>query len=322
MNIQNISGVSQIVSVGSVDGVLATAGFLRGLHLCGQDTSKVGLTFTQPHLVDKIKIDWKEKQIVAFIDLPVNNVNPQMTADFVQKITGAGHQILVVADEHDRPAWEKMLDVSQLQIQPQSRADQVNTSASKILKNCFGNQVDQHTHDLLDAGDEADNLVQNVTHKYAVMVNEATKSNIMDSTRRVYLAMHLALNTEQDAQIAGWREEYRVMAANKPLILAKRQDLGKGLAHYDANSVGLHDPTAIFGGAYAKGDRVVVLRSMRDGKPIVSIAKNDKAAEVKNLDLKAVLEKGNVPHLGGMAARINVAVDQEDAAIQVILSSL
>lgn len=318
----NINNVNQVISAGSVDGVLATAGFLRALHLGGKDISKVSLTFTQPHMVDKIKIDWKEKQVVAFIDLAVNNANPQMTADFVQKITSAGHEILVIADEHSREAWGNIVDLSKLQIQPQSRDEKVYTSASLILKKSFGNQVDQHTHDLLDGGEEADNSPQKVTNKFAVMVNEATKSNIMDSTRRVHLAAHLALNIEQDAKIEGWRKEYLTMEANKPLILAKREDLGNGVTRYDGNSVGLHDATAIFGGAYAKGDKVVFLQSMRDGKPVVTIAKNDRDAGLKTLDLKAALEKNNVPHLGGMAARMNVAPEQEAAAINAIKASL
>lgn len=323
MSINNVSGVTQVFSAGSPDGVLATAGFLRAIHMGGKDISKLVPTFTQPHFVDKLKIDWQERQVVAFIDLAVNNAKPEMTRDFVQRITSAGHQISVIADEHNRAAWEGAgVDLSSLVIQPQSRADNVNTSASKILKNSFGSQADQHMIDLFDGGDEADNSPQKITNKFAVMVNEATKSNIMDSSRRVYLAMHLALHQEQDAKIAGWREEYRVMEANKPLILAKREDLGGGATLYDANSVGLHDPTAIFGGAYGKGDKVVFLRTMRDGIPAITIAKNDKAQELKTLDLKAALEKHQVPHMGGMAARMNVDPIHEAKAIDAIKAEI
>ena len=99
----SLQNINQIVAVGSIDGVLATAAMLR---LIGN--KEIPIIWTQAFQVDKIDLStWDPNRQVAFVDLAVNNRDKQMTADFVRQIREAGHTIVAICDEHNRDDWEK-----------------------------------------------------------------------------------------------------------------------------------------------------------------------------------------------------------------------
>lgn len=117
-----LNTITQILSVGSVDGICTSAALLRLISRWGG--SNVGLQFTQPFTVDKIDpTKWATGSKVAFVDLAVNNRDKSMTANFVRRVREVGHEIVVMIDEHSREDWLEVLGTFDgLIVEPQSQA--------------------------------------------------------------------------------------------------------------------------------------------------------------------------------------------------------
>ena len=312
--------VNVLVSVGSIDGMAASAAYLRQIN-----KRDVQLIFTQAFQVNKIEIaKWPPNSQVGFIDLGVNNEgtspNPQMTIDFVKSVYELGHKIRFIADGHGKQAWKEVLEkcdhqLDELAIQPENREE--CSSSCAVLKKVIGESADSHTKDLLTAGEEADKM--NFETTLGHIFNACTKSNITDTSRRVHVVQHVAFNETIDAKMLDWMGEYNEMKRNLPTILASRQDLGDGISLYDC-TVGRHDAKAVFQAAYKKGP-IVVLKGTPvfvAGKPQrgVSIATNDNKLNI----LKIVQDVGI--SAGGMAAKANFALEHQDAAIEAVRKAI
>lgn len=320
MGIQSIKDVTTIVSAGSVDGVLATAAFLRMMNkFAGSRVSDaVEIIFTQPHLVNTIKVDnWPKERKVVLLDLAVNNRDENMSKAFVDKITAQGHTILGIADEHDRAAWAKFVKIDELLIQPQTRGG-VYTSACAILRQAFNN--DEAVAQMLEDGDKADAMQ---FKGFAESTNNAVKSAITSAPRREHIARHFAVANELSAQMTSWAQEYVQMETNKPLIIATREDLGAingiSMGYYNGN-IGVHDATAVFSEAYKK-DQVAFLATTRAEASglaqVITIATSE-----KRLDLTKSLTEAGIIHLGGMAARMSIKVEDKEKAINAVRGSI
>lgn len=325
-NTNNIRAALQstnlIIAVGSVDGILTAAAFLR---LIGNDEAEV--CFTQAFTVDKIEMsDWGPARKVALVDLAVNNRDPAMTVGFVNRLREAGHTLVAVIDEHSREDWLVCLgNFEGLVIEPQSQnaGDDAPKSAGEVLKRALaesGTEVDDHLLGLMADADAADRM--NFNGSFASLVNQAVKSRIQDDSRRVYLARHFAQNRNADETISGWISEYEAILANHDNIVENRKDLGEGIHRVSAVGITV-DMTSLMGRLYGECARVVVL----EGEVFVP-AKKCKEVLVafgtadKNLDLMATVRAAGVNPLGGFAQKVNVALEDEEAATAAIRAAL
>jgi len=192
----NFSNINHVVAVGSVDGILTSAAFLR---LIGADQT-VGLEFAQAFTVDKIDpTKWEPNRQVAFVDLAVNNRDPQMTADFVRRIREAGHTIVAVCDEHNAEDWLRVLgSFDGLLITPVSQdTGEIKSSGALLVKVWQDAQTkshvvffkvpewDAHTGELCVAADAGDRM--DFSTRFGGLVNQAVKSMVVGfvKTRKV-----------------------------------------------------------------------------------------------------------------------------------------
>lgn len=319
MNVSGINEINHIVAVGSVDGVAGTAAVIR--HLGQPD---ITIDFTQAHQVNFIAPErWNPNRVVMFIDLGVNNRDVGMTKEFVQKIHNAGHKILAIADEHDADLWADVMgsSIDSLLIKPVSRSEECYSSCA-VLRNaftlnreCSDKKMDEHTVELLCAGDQGDR--GNFDTYFGEIFNNAIKSNMGDRTRRPHLSRHLAFDREADAKIKGWMSEYAEIQENQPKIVAAREDMGDKIFFYDASAVGRHDATSLMMSEYRNGAAVVILNTNTFIKgsmlQVVSIGVNN-----KSWNLIETLDSAGVPHLGGFAQKVNLSAEHKDAALGAI----
>lgn len=332
MNLEKKLGqVSQIVAVGSVDGVCTAAALLR---IIGRPAEEVGLVFTQAFTVDKVDVSgWKPDRKVAFVDLAVNNREPQMTVAFVGRIRAAGHELVAVIDEHSREDWLSVLGSFEgLIIEPQSQnaasdvklfdAPDGPKSSGEVLYweiLPYAADGDLQVVDLLSAATAGDRM--DFTTHFGGIVNSAVKSAIADDSRRVYLARHLAFNREPDEKIRGWIAGYETILANHDKVVASKVDLGDGIHRVVATMLAV-DMTTLMGRLYREGAKVVALEGEAFNKSLgrktvqVSFGTSD-----KSLDLLAVV-KAAVPLASGFAQKVNVDPPDEAAALAAIRAAL
>lgn len=312
--------VNVLVAVGSVDGMAGSAAYMR--HTKSRD---IQLIFTQAFQVNTIDVaKWPANSQVGFINLGVNNEgtspNPQITIDFVKTIYESGHTIRFIADGHSKQAWKEVLEkcghkTDELSIKPKDR--EKYSSSSSVLKKAFGESADSHTKALLDAGDEADKM--NLNTDLGRIFNNCTKSNMGDTSRRIYAAQHLAFNETADAKIVAWMKEYEEIQSNLSKILDTRQDLGDGISLYDC-TIGRHDATAVFHDAYKTGS-IVVLKGTAvfvEGKPQTGISI---ATSKKSLDILKIVQAAGIT-AGGMAAKANLALEDQNGAIEAVRKAI
>ncbi len=313
----DFSQINQIVAVGSVDGVCTTAALLRLINDdCAETTPDVGA--------------WMPNRKVAFVDLAVNNRDPQMTAKFLDRIEQGGHEVVAIIDEHSREDWSAMSmhgDFDRLIIQPQSQnVEGGPKSSGEVLHRALVSAGElspedrnPYVEELLFAAAQADRMDFNT--RFGAIVNQAIKSNIGDDSRRVYLARHLAKTSSPDATIIGWIREYQVILECHDRIVADRKDLGGGI-HKVLTRGWKVDMTTLMARLYAEGAKVVVLvgesfNKSEGRKTIqVSFGTND-----KSLDLLAII-KAVVPSASGFAQKATVMPDEEEIATQAVRYAL
>ena len=306
--------INQIVSVGSVDGVLTSAALLR---LIG--SADVDIVFAQAFTVDKVDVSsWKPERKVALVDLAVNNRDKAMTANFIQRLRAAGHELVAVCDEHDRNDWLEVLgSFDGLLIEPQSQALGVLKSSGAVLNAALGEQLDDHARMLCDAADRADRME---FVGVGALVNQAVKSKIADDNRRVSLARHFANSAEADTTISSWIKEYEVILANHQAILDSKTDLGDGIVR--VSTVGkVVDMTTLMSQLYKGGAKVVVCEGEMFDK-----AKGCKTRQIaygtnSTLDLLACA-KQVVPTASGFAQKANVEPQYEKVTTDAIRALL
>ena len=305
-----MKNINQVVSVGSVDGILTTAALL---HVIGD--SDVDVVFAQAFTVDKVDVSsWKPERKVALVDLAVNNRDKTMTANFVQRLKAAGHQIVVVCDEHSREDWLEVLGTFDgLLIEPQSQANGSLKSSGAVLFDAMRNRLDDHCLALCDAADRADRMD---FVGLGAVVNQAVKSKIQDDTRRVYLAKHFANSSGADATILGWIKEYEVILANHQEIFAAKQDLGDGIVKVSAIGK-VVDMTTLMSQLYKGGAKVVVMEGEMYDKSADKKLRQIAFGTSLKCDLLACV-KQIVPTASGFAQKVNVAPESEALAIEAV----
>lgn len=311
-----LSVITQILSVGSVDGVCTSAALLR---LIGG--GNVGLQFTQAFSVEKVDVSkWAAGQKIAFVDLAVNNRDKAMTADLVRRIREAGHEIVAVIDEHNRADWLEVLGTFDgLIVEPQSQSEGTFKSSGAVLKAAVGAEADDHTVELLDAADAGDRM--DFSTRFGGVVNQAVKSDIANDNRRIHLARHFAGNSEPDETIRGWMSEYEEILANHDLIVSAKTDLGDGIVR--VSTIGKKvDMTTLMARLYKSGAKVVVC----EGEMFVPAIKAKKVmvafgTDSKSFDLLAAV-KVVVPTASGFAQKANVDPEHEEAALAAVRAAL
>ena len=311
-----LKNITQIVSVGSVDGVLTSSALLR---LIGG--GNVGLQFTQAFTVDKVDPNkWAPGQRVALVDLAVNNRDKAMTADFVRRVREAGHEIVAIVDEHSREDWLEVLGTFEgLIVEPQSQSEGTFKSSGAVLKAAIGLEAADHTVELLDAADAGDRM--DFSTRFGGMVNQAVKSDIANDQRRVYLARHFAATAEPDATILGWVAEYEAILADHDKIVAEKVNLGLGIVW--VSTIGRKvDMTTLMARLYEDGAKVVVCEgemfvpAIKAKKVMIAFGTSD-----KSLNLLAIV-KASVSTASGFAQKVNVDPEHEEAALAAIRSAL
>lgn len=226
-----LESVNQLLVCPSPDGILTSAALVR---LIGRYSAhSITIHFSGPEDVQRVRPDqWKSCRTVVFVNLGVA-CQPRATRDCVRQLTGCGHRLVGLCDEHGARAWRKVLgdDVyNNLLIKPQDRHDSTYKSSSAVLRKfCFDNNIplDEHTHNLLEAGEAAD--VGCYGFPLARWVNEVVKVSGRDFSRKHHLIEWFARNAWVDDEIRAWRDEYRVLATNQAEILASMQDIGDGI---------------------------------------------------------------------------------------------
>ena len=311
-----IQDITQIIAVGSIDGTATTAALLGQI---GGGMANVGIIFTQASEVDKIDpTAWLPGQLVAFVDLAVNNRDPKMTEDFVSRIKAAGHQIVAVCDEHNREDWLKILgSFDGLIIEPQSQAEGVFRSSGAVLKAALGSLADSHTIQLCEAADAADRG-DFQTH-FGKIINLTLKSKMGDNSRRVYLARHLAVSTQADSQIMSWMGEYEPILANNLLVISNSVWFGGVAGLVRISTIGLEvDLTVLLFELYGAGAKVVLC----EGEVFIpALGKKQKMLSVstgdKGIDLLALI-KPHIPLASGFAQKVNVELGDEKEVLRLL----
>lgn len=322
--------INHIVAVGSVDGILTTGALLR---LC-KDSQNVGVEFCQAFTVDKIDpAQWFPSRKVAFVDLAVNNTNPAMTQDFVDKIQAAGHEIVAIVDEHDADAWSKIVKFDSLLMRPMiahrdrsslcATLDEAGHSDYPVVESSgcvlwtrarevlsydeFQTQDATGLGMLCRAARSAD---MGMFEGVGEIVNRAVKSNIADDSRRVYLARWIAAapdiaTIEPDATIQSWISEYDEILANHQRILDSAT-VSDGVISVDCTGIRV-DMTSLMFALYERADIACV-----QGEIFDPITKSKRLAcsigtSKSGFDLVAIANATpNVRVLGGKGGKVNV----------------
>jgi len=263
---ENVANI--LVIVASSDGMLGAAAYTR--QEVG-NSAQIRYIFTEAHRVNEINVgSWPKNSKVGFIDLAVNNANRFMTIKLINKIKKLGHEILFVADEHDKDEWENVfkvceIDLNKLTITPENRNE--FGSSCEILKRKFGDTIDEHTKELLDAGHQADQL--NFETKFGEYFNQCTKANPRDDSRKDYLVRHFSVHDAPDETILAWKKEYLPIQLKTWEILETYQEYSEEICIFDC-SRGLCDVSDLFSKAY-KIKPVVVLYGLGKHNQGVSI---------------------------------------------------
>lgn len=307
-----------LVTVGSVDGVSAAAAILCLLGKRAAARTKV--IFTQAFQVGAIQPETWEKSSVVFVDLAVNNADPTMTEDFVQRVEDAGHKIVAVLDEHDAQLWEQVMGdrFINLLIKPVSaKNDTIKSTCALIWNHMMGGRVDKHLSQLLLAGDAGDKM--NFSTHFGGLINAAVKSAIADNSRREHLARHFAFHSLPDEKIQVWLDEYQEILKNHKEILSAQVQLEEGVVIITTGSLKI-DATTLFNGLYkGPAKKFVIIRGMmfNPGKKtmenMVSIASGN-----NSLDFVQCLKDAGLQILGGKGSKVNLAPEYEEEAVKAI----
>jgi len=304
---------TQILSVGSVDGILSAAAVLRNLA-----DENCEIEFCQAFTVDKVNPQaWQANRKVVFVDLAVNNRDESMTVDFIKRILDAGHEIVGILDEHNAKDWQRVcqtvgLDFDGLEIKPVSQDEGKIKSSGALFHSLFWDEVDEHTRQLCQAADAGDRM--DFSTHFGRIVNEAVKSRIADDSRRVYMAKHFAKNAEADSTIQGWMAEYQEILANHEEILAAAEDLGDGILR--VNAVGKTvDMTTLMGRLYRQCKVAIVVGESYNKALGKKTTQHGFGIPRGAGDLLTVI-KDVVPTASGFAEKVNVDPEYGKAAVE------
>lgn len=315
-----MKNVNFVLAVGSVDGACTAAAVLRNAH------PHADIQFCQAFTVDKLNpYAWGDQKTVLFVDLAVNNSNPEMTVDLLRRVKDAGHTIYGVLDEHNAEDWYQAFNKAgipfdDLIIKPVSQENSNVKSSGALLLSVLGNEIDEQTRQLCNAADAGDRM--DFTTHFGGIVNQAVKSKITDDSRRVYLAKHLAKHQDADEKILSWIAEYEIILATHQEVMEAKIELGDRIVRINTVSK-IIDMTTLMKEVYTLGYDVVVI----EGEMF------DKAASAKTrqiafwcrpglkLDVVATLEAASVS-CSGFSTKANVRPQDEQAALVAVRQAL
>ncbi len=314
-----LNQVNQIVSVGTVDGVLSTAAVLRSV-----GDVKIEVEFIRPFEVDELEpSDWAAKRNVLLVDLGVNNRNKQTTIDFLQRLTGAGHNVIGILDEHNADNWKEVfklvrISFDSLTIKPVSQKEGKIESSGALLLNVLGDTADDHTRDLCKAADAADHM--DFSGHFNSLVNQAIKSKIADNSRRIYLAKHFSKVYEPDGKIRKWVTEYREVLKIHEKIIGNRKDLDQGIVRIDTGGKKV-DMTSLLKSLYENYSVVITESKFRKktGEKIDQVTFGRKPG--LKINLLSTIKKVRIP-CAGFAAKVNLALKDEEVALAAVRQAL
>lgn len=307
-------GINHVVAVGSVDGVLTTAAMLRleGVNSCTFE-------FTQAFTVNTLNPrEWESNRRVAFIDLAVNNRDPQMTRDFVQAVIDAGHKIVAVCDEHDAEAWKQVLpsDIYEnLLIKPVSQATSDIKSSGALLLSILENP-DPVVVELCQAANEADRM--DFSSKYANWANKAIKSDIKSNYRRELIVFDFSRADRPSPELHMFIDEYdEILETHKEIVGAATST--NGLVQADSYGKKV-DMITLMGELYKTFDPLVVAlpgqaydKSQGGLFEVMSFG----VRQGLSLDVLTPLQDAGIPAFG-FASKANVPMSHAEEAMQII----
>lgn len=279
-----------IISVGSVDGILTTAALCAVLHDITNEWPTV--SWCQAFTVDQVILP-NDPHEIYLVDLAVNNRDPQMTRDFVARISGCGHRLVGIVDEHDAAAWREVLGerFDTLDIIPLTRGEirSGEHPLSGITVDCAGDAlvpwIDRLSRDrgftkaellalfLVSEARRADlgnfgkaPKPNDVGWVFSPrwLANAVIKPDIKNDTRRHQLVSYFSgddSSITQLAQLFSWASEYEAMQLCMEQILSNREDLGDDIVRIDTTGVTSIDVTSLMIELYRLGARVVITRA-------------------------------------------------------------
>jgi len=106
--LQSVAGVELLVQ-GTGDGCLTAAafGYLAG------GPERFGTNLSSPRDLDRVAIDqWRPNSAVVICNMPVADQRPEMAAEFLRAVYGAGHKVVAIADHHPRMMRGKVVDAN------------------------------------------------------------------------------------------------------------------------------------------------------------------------------------------------------------------
>lgn len=327
--------IVNIVSVGSIDGILTTAALVR---LCREGLAGFWgspcVHWTQAFTVDRLRPEEWDQGAVALVDLGVNNRDRQMTLDFVRRLLAAGHRIVAVIDEHGADAWASVLaeagiEMGSLCITPADRGSQIHSSGD-ILEAYLYDQSGQGLApgvarprispqaDRLCRFASASDLGQFGKTPYPDpelivfphwLANAVIKPAIQDDSRRDALVAYYSGANESVAALAkllGWAAEYEQMQRRTAALLDLARDY-HGVLRVDLSEEdGQVDMTALSVALQARADVVCVGRA---GTYVLSSgSRHDLLTRIQSV----------IPDTMGMPNRVSVPSDSLDQAIATL----
>ncbi|MFH1284398.1 MAG: hypothetical protein ABIH78_02300 [Candidatus Peregrinibacteria bacterium] len=178
------------VGHGDFDGVASVA-LLAKQH--GISADQIRVIFTQPFLVDKVKIPDDIEEIYV-VDIAVNNRDVDMTRRFYESL---GDRLKVWYDHHEGWHTEEMNNLTTAQ------GGKVIAQTARACAAMLASSLDQLVQDAIAADTRKGELSSR-----GQLIEQATKANIKDDTIRVAAAKWLLGDESQKAILDKAAEKY------------------------------------------------------------------------------------------------------------------
>ena len=213
----------EIISVGSVDGVLTTSALLALYPYAN-------VAWTQAF--DAHEVPLRSDSQYWLVDLGVNTQDHRTTELLIHLIHSSGSIVLGIVDEHGSREWKQILSQetwNSLLVKPETRGQNGIRSSGSVLRNSL---------DLICGGDNPNPpLIENLLRLseladegrfegIAETVNMAIKADIRDNRRRDRLARWFSRNTHPSGEIEQWVGEYREIQALTAEAVEESEDCG------------------------------------------------------------------------------------------------
>lgn len=251
------------VFVGSVDGCLTAAALVNHIGVENY-TLHPTQAFTVQETLDSIP-DYSN---VWFVDLAVNNRNPDYTKEYMQALLAKGCVVRGIVDEHDAAAWQDLLGGTTLDtliVRPVSQkvCPAINSAGAVLLSQRI---CSMYVTELCLSAHLADN---GVFRGVGELVNKAIKSDIKNQLRRAEIVRILSKQGADLSPIMDWAKEYDEIERNmKDILAASYVENGVVIADSRGKKV---DMTSLMFKLYEKASYCCLKGQAWDGNQMVNV---------------------------------------------------